>query len=571
MRIFLAASDEARDNSHYLQVILHACGLCCAQRAPLADALAQANPQYDVLVVSGEADAGALQPFLQAGGQVVAIRPAAALCGLAGLKPVAEKYGQARLRLTTPLCFGARGEPLWTLGARTVYEGAPPASVLAYLFEPGDFDSEAPGLFRLPVGEGSLTVFAYDVSLCIARLRQGSPERVGMQPPGDPVPRSIHLHEPNPPHDAGWRPTADLHAALFCDVVKELLGRNAPVPALWHLPEGAPAIVIFSGDEDGSEQSANRSEMALLENNGGAMSLYVIQDGTSMTGELAAQYTARGHAISVHPNLVPTVGQPQAAQIAKAESDVRGFQEKFGQPARTVRNHNTMWPGYLDIPELWQQLGIGMDGNCMATLFKMSPDVGPYININAALPLPFVREDGSLIDVYQQPTHYNDDVFSHPTVGYSQKFKPTQFARIAERILEDAARFYHAPFCVNFHPCNYVNFATEAAESILESAGHWGAPVWSLDQWHDFWRARSSWQCDNIQWNGNRLSFNMHGSCCNGLTLTLPAAWQGSQFERLNLDGQEVEVARVERYGESVVQASLPAGKKTVETEVFYN
>jgi len=569
MKILITPS-TGFDGSLYLQEILLAFGLCAIECAPLSEALATATPGADLLLLPSGSETEGVEPFLRAGGTVIAIQPSAELAGLAGLTSKSSGQTRSRLRFNTALCPGTRGEPLWTLGPCTHYETASHESINAYLFEPNDLSSECPGIVQAEVGTGSLTVFAYDPAQCIARIRQGYPERANIVPAGRPVPRSIHLHQPDPPYDTGWRPSADLHAAAFCEVVANELARHAPVPTLWHLPGGSPALLIFSGDEDGSTQEANQQEMSDLEAHDGAMSLYVIPDGTSITRELIESYTARGHTVSVHPNLVPTCGQSQDEQLACAEAQVLLFKELFGQPVRTLRNHCTMWPGYLELPLLWERLGIGMDADCFATRYMQSCDWGPYVNIGAAMPLPFVQEDGALIDVYQQPTHINDDCQCHPSVDYSQKYSAAQFDRIATRILDDAVRHFHAPLCANFHPCNYVSFATEHGLALMRRARERGMPIWSLDRWHDFWRARASWRMSEQSWDGNTLSYTLTGDSTEGLWITLPAAFGEKRLSTLTFNKAAAELHFVERFGQAVAHAPLPEGSGKVGVEVVY-
>ena len=91
-----------------------------------------------------------------------------------------------------------------------------------------------------------------------------------------------------------------------------------PVPLLGHLPNGHSGILLFTGDEDGSEQSANEEQMRLVESHGGRMSLYVIPDMTSIDRGKIAAYRRRGHEVSVHPNLRPTCGRPPAGDSSSA-------------------------------------------------------------------------------------------------------------------------------------------------------------------------------------------------------------------------------------------------------------
>ena len=569
MRIFIPPGDPA-DGSAYLAEILHAGGLCFTERCSLSDALKAVDPNCDlVLLPQGSADNG-IEAFVRAGGNVVAIRPEPSIERLAGLLRRGEAPGPSRLRLVQPVCFGARGEPLWTLGPITVYGNDPLPRVAGYLFQPGDADSEAPGIIERDIGAGQLVTYAYDPVPCIAQLRQGRSERAGWLPPGETKPRSLYLHELHPPADTLWRPTADLHGMVLCATIKRLLARQHPVPTLWHIPHGKPAILLFSGDEDAGEQEANDRQMHDLESAGGAMSLYVFPDHTSITRERIEDSTRRGHTISVHPNLVPAAGQPVAEQLARAEQQVRLFQEKFQRPVHTVRNHSYGWPGYLELPELWERLGIGLDANTCAYFYRRSPDGGPFANVHAALPLPFVRKDGSLIDVYQQATHINDDVWFHPTVSYSMKCSAEQFDWVAHRVLDDAVRFFHSPICANFHPCNYVDYSGEHGRVLMRRARELEVPIWSLDRWHDFWRARATWRLTHQEWDGRQLRFAAEGQACESLCINLPAVFGGRVIQKLTLADVPLPCATVERQGSHVVPVAVPAGLSDVEVIAEY-
>ncbi len=546
------------DGSAYLAEILHASGLCFTERGSLRDVLKEADPRRDVILLPWGSETAGIEAFLQAGGGVIAIRPVETIRALAGLKFIREDDDMSRLRLVQPVCHGARGEPLWTLGTVDVCEANPGPNVVGYLFKPFDLESEKTGIAEHEVGKGRLVVYTYDPVMCIVRLRQGYAERADFLPAGQDTPRSIHLHKPNPPHDTAWRPTADLHATTLCMLTRRLLGRHAPVPSLWHLPGGHPALVIYSGDEDWGTQEANDEQMKALESVGGGMSLYVIPDGTSITRKHIEEYTRRGHAISVHPNLTSERGKSRELQLAKAEEQILFFQKTFNWPVRTLRNHCTMWPGYVDLPRLYERLGVGMDANCMATLYGQSPDGGPYVNVDSAIPLRFVEENGKLIDVFQQATHVNDDVTCHPTVGYSQKYSTEQFDWFIQRIYDDAVRWFHGPVCVNVHPCNFILFSGIQSRMSMQRAHELGLWIWSIDRWHDFWRARSSWQMRGIEWNGSQLSFSMGGSACESLWLTLPVSAQGRTLKTVKLDGASVKFENVQRHGHTIAQAALP-------------
>src|SRR5687768_3757989 len=121
MRIFIPPGSPA-DASAYLAAILHAGGLCFTERCSLGDALKSASPQSDLILLPQGGSVSGIEAFLRAGGAVVAIRPGESVQRLAGLRRKGEHTGPSRLRLVQPICYGARGEPLWTLGTISVYE-----------------------------------------------------------------------------------------------------------------------------------------------------------------------------------------------------------------------------------------------------------------------------------------------------------------------------------------------------------------------------------------------------------------------------------------------------------------
>lgn len=539
------------DGSAYLAEILHAFGLCFVERGSIQ----QADPRTDLILLTRGADPSGIEAFLHAGGSVIAIHPDESLERLAGLVRQREVPGPWRMRLSQPVCYGARGEPLWTFGPLRLYEPKYGPNVHTFLFDPDNFQSETIGIIECAVGAGKLIVFAYDPAQCIARLRQGDPSRANFLPPGLPTPRATFLHQADPPEDTAWRPTADLHAQCLCEMVRRALGANGPVPTLWHIPEGHPSILLFSGDEDASAQEANDRQMRDVESFGGAMSLYVIHGNTSITREHIAEYTRRGHTISVHPDLLSTAKRSPGDQLARAGQEVRSFQEKFGQPVRTLRNHHYMWPGYVDLPEVWERLGVGMDANTTATLYGMSLASGPYVNIHSAVPLRFVRQDGSLIDVFQQPTHINDDIISHPRKAASEKYTPEQWDWIVERLLDDATRYFHGPICANFHPCNYVDFSGEHGRLLMRRVRERGLPIWSLDRWHDWWRARSTWRTMSIENRDGQMCWMFKGDRCSGLAVRFAAE---HAITDVHVNGAPSVTKRVRWNGRDAVEVPLP-------------
>src|SRR5687767_4855215 len=104
-------------------------------------------------------------------------------------------------------------------------------------------------------------------------------------------------------------------------------------------------------------------------------------------------------------------------------------------------------------------------------------------------------------------------------------------------MLEDAARWFHAPFCVIIHPSNYATYSDEQGRAFLRHARQMGLPIWPLGRWHDFWRARDSWRMSSHNWNGAQLSFTLTGPPCEGLCVTLPLTAQKRTLSTLKFNG----------------------------------
>jgi hypothetical protein len=195
------------------------------------------------------------------------------------------------------------------------------------------------------------------------------------------------------PRAEGWIPFADLLARLLAEVVRRAL--PGPAPLLWHLPEGAPGLVVYSGDEDQAEVAWNDAEFAAVRAGGGRMNLYLIPERTQSTAADLARYRQH-HDLGPHPDLRPLDGRPVAERLAEFERQVRFFEQHFGGRARTLRNHCTAWAGYLEIVEVMARLGVRMEGNYFSGGFGRFREPAPYAPFGAAMPMRFCWPSGRL-------------------------------------------------------------------------------------------------------------------------------------------------------------------------------
>jgi len=550
------------DLSAYVGEILQTWGLAMFARVG-PDAVGGLDPaEVPVLVcpASAEADgcAEAIVDFARRGGTAICCLPGGELAAAAGLTSEGSKECPLRLRLTDLPAAGLAGELLPIVGRAETYAFAEPARPLAYLSHAARYHGESVGIVKTPVGSGCIIALAFDLPLCVLMLRQGDPARAEVVPEWDGCARPSHIAADIGPHDSGWVPFADLLSRLLVDVVRRHL--PAPVPMLWHLPGEAAGLLVYSGDEDVAETAWNDEEMDYVATAGGRMNLYIIPTDTHSTPEDVRRYR-RNHDVGPHPNLRPLDGRSVAERLAEFERQVRLFEETFGVPARTLRNHCTAWAGYMEIVEVMERLGVGMDANYFSGTYGRDRDCAPYGGFGGALPMRFCRPDGRLIGVFQQHTHIADDVM-FSDAEYSYKFSPVQFEVLLRRAFSDIAAHFHTALAVCIHPSSWVKYSRPQGRALLRQAAEFGLPIWSFDEWLDFWQARDTWRFGDLSWDGTSLTFTAEGRTPHGqLCVALPIHYAGRTLADVRMDAEAAPWRRTIRYGEPCAMVPVPAGK----------
>ncbi len=342
------------------------------------------------------------------------------------------------------------------------------------------------------------------------------------------------------------------------------------MPLLNHLPDAAPGILLYSGDEDHAEVAWNDEEFDAVAAAGGRMNLYIIPNLTHSTAEDGRRYRAR-HDIGPHPNLRPLDGRPVSERLAEFDRQIRMFQDTFGTPARSVRNHCTAWAGYLEPIEVLERLGVRMDGNYFSGNYMRDREGAPYAAFGGAMPMRFCHPDGRLIDVFHQHTHLLDDGSFSPDAEYSFKLSPGVFPGVLDRAFTDIARRFHTPYGVCIHPSNWVKFSRPQGQELLRQAVEKGFPIWSFDQWCTFWDARDTWRLSRPTWDGSTMDVTVEGrDPHDSLGLILPIAADGARLTRVSLDGEAAAWQQASRYREEIALVSVPTGKTTVAVRTTY-
>lgn len=556
--------------SNYTAELLRAWGLRSFRSCAL-DQISSLDPaDVPVLVVpSGLTESRSLIDYAHSGGTVICFVPGEELARTAGLHPRGEKALPAFLRMTAYMPPGLAGEMPPVVGQAVEYaRDDEETEIFGYLCYPDHPDGESPGITSRPVGAGRIIAFAFDLPHCVMLLRQGDPARAEGIPPSDVCVRQSHLAVPLPSHDAGWVPYADLLALLLVDLVK----RNvpAPLPLISHLPDEAPAILLYSGDEDTATPDEDLDQMDWLAAQGARMDLNMFPDDSATSPETLPRYLEH-HDVGPHPNLRPLDGQEMAVRLADFDRQIRLFIEKYGVRPTCLRNHCVAWAGYTEIVEVMERHGIRMDTNYTSGQYRQGRHFAPYHAFGGAMPVRFYRADGRLHEVFQLHTQIMDDVWFAPDAGvyhdstYSYRFAPEAFDTIIGRIFDDLVARLHTPLTVCIHPSNWVRFSSEQGKALVRHAQRCRVPVWSVTQWCAFWQARDGWTIEELQWSGNTLRFRVSGGGRHdALRIALPCLYKGMELKTIETGGIPEPFTVVERYGKKVALVAIPMDGDTI-------
>jgi hypothetical protein len=127
------------------------------------------------------------------------------------------------------------------------------------------------------------------------------------------------------------------------------------------------------------------------------------------------------------------------------------------------------------------------------------------------------------------------------------------------------------PYGVVIHPSNWVVFSEQQGRIVLSEAAARNIPVWSYDQWCDFWEIRDQWRLQDLSWEDNTLTFRATGAASNGdLEWLLPGQFEGHTLTSVEVDGRPIECRPVIRYCEPVVLVPQAKGSTECDIQAFY-
>ena len=534
----------------YYAEILRAEGLNLFSVKDISTVTSAVLTAYDVVIL-GEmtltADQAALfGSWVEAGGQLIAMRPDKKLAPLLGLTDLSSTLSNGYLLVNTSSGpgVGIVSQTMQYHGTADIYSLTDAAN-LATLYSTASSATTRPAVTLRNVGArgGQAAAFTYDLARSVIYTRQGNPAWSGQERDGYQPIRSDDLFFGNAASSPGpdWVdlnkvaiPQADEQQRLLANLIIRMGYSKNPLPRFWYLPRSLPAVVVMTGDDHGGGGTGGRFDhYEAVSPSGCTLDNWECIRGTSyifaaatLTNAQALAYTNDGFEVALHPNTNCADWTP-ATLNGFYVSQLSDWHTKYSSIPLPVtsRTHCVVWSDYASQPVVELSNGIRLD-----TTYYYWPAswVGnlPGFFTGSGMPMRFADLSGNTIDVYQATTQMTDE---------SGQSYPFTIDTLLDRAI--GAEGYYGAFVANMH-----TDAVTSSESdyIVNSALARGIPVVSARQLLEWTDGRNNAAFTALDWNSTTLSFNITaGTGTTGLMAMAPVP-TGRTVTRITFDGGSI-------------------------------
>jgi hypothetical protein len=547
----LVISKSTNPFTRYVGEILLAEGLnqYAIREIGTLDATTFAN--YDVAIL-GEttltsAQVTLLTDWVNAGGNLIALRPDPQLAGLLGLTSAGTTLTNGYLLVDTS---AAPGQGI--VNQTIQYHGTADrytlngATAIATLYSNAATATANPAVTLRSVGSsgGQAAAFTYDLARSIVYTRQGNPAWAGQERDGVSPRRSDDLFFGNAAGDpqTDWIdlnkvaiPQADEQQRLLANLILFMNADRKPLPRFWYLPRGKKAAVVMTGDDHGNNGTQGRFQDYEAASPTGCSvadwecvrATSYIFPNTPLPPSAALAFQAAGFEIGVHVNsncadwTASSLESFFAAQLADFATLFPGLTAPV-----TNRTHCIAWSDWASEPKVEKAHGIRFDTNYYYWPGSWIQD-RPGFFTGSGIPMRFADLDGTRIDVYQAATQLTDES------GQS-------LAVHIDTLLDNALGTpgYYGVVTANMHTDSASHAGSDA---ILASAQTRGVPIVSAQQMLTWLDGRNGSAFSNLSWSGNALSFTITAATgSNGLQAMLPNTSTAGTLTSLTLNGSPV-------------------------------
>ena len=529
----LVISAAANPFSRYYAEILRAEGLNAFFATDISLMTSTLLNAYDVVILGEMPLTGdqvtSLSDWVNAGGNLIAMRPDPQLASLLGLTPASPTLSEAYLLVNTAAAPGQGivGETIQFHGTADRYT-LNGATSIATLYSNAATATSNPAVTIRSVGSngGQAAAFTYDLAKSIVYTRQGNPAWAGINGDGSsgPVRADDMFHNGADPDWVNLNkvaiPQADEQQRLLANMIGFMNLDKKPLPRFWYFPRGEKAVVVMTHDEHGGGDLVTRlNRYNTLSPTGCNLndwecvrSTTYIYTNAQITDAQLAAFQTQGHEFAVHVDTncanftLSSLGNFYATQIPALKAQFPSINAPL-----TQRTHCIAFSDWSSQPKVQLQSGMRLDTNYYYWPSSWILD-RPGMFTGSGMPMRFANTDGTMIDVYQATTQMTDE--SGQTL-----------ATHINALLNNAvgASGYYGVFTANMHTDGGTN-ASNGAESIIASAQANSVPVVSAQQMLAWLDGRNASSFANITMSGNTLSFSVNAnSGANGLEALVPA------------------------------------------------
>jgi fibronectin type 3 domain-containing protein len=512
--------------------------------------------RFDVVVLGNTAlnaaQVTALSDWVNAGGNLVAMRPDKQLAGLLGLTDAGSTLSNAYLQVDTtkPAGAGIVGTTIQFHGTADRYTLSGATSI-ATLYSNATTATSNPAVTLRSVGTqgGEAAAFTFDLARSLVYTRQGNPAWAGTERDGVAGIRPDDMYYGAKSGDVqpDWVdtnkiaiPQADEQQRLLANLITLMDRDKMPVPRFWYLPRGKKAVVLLSGDDHSPTQStggtvANFDGLKAMSPAGCVVanwecvrSTSYVYPGATITNAQAASYTSEGFEVALHPlfGSCPTAPLSQDQLAAGYDSQLTSFRAKYTSiPApATSRTHCVFWPDWASNAKVELVEGIRLDANYYHYPGGWIGTKNGFMN-GGGFPMRFADTDGTAIDVYQANTNITDET-------------TTAYQTAIDALLNNAlgVQGYYGAFGTNMHNDNAV--LHPGSQIIVQTAQSRGVPVVSYKQMLVWTDGRNSSTIRGMSWSGGAFTFvTTIGAGANGLQTMLPTQGPTGTLSALTCGG----------------------------------
>jgi hypothetical protein len=540
----------------YLDEILRSEGLTAFTTIDVAFVSPALLSQFSVVVLGETALTGpqvtALTGWVNAGGNLIAMRPDKQLAGLLGLTDATGTIANGYIKVATgaPPGAGIAGATIQYHGTADRYTIGS-ATMVAPLYSNKTTATTNPAVTLRSVGSngGQAAAFTYDLARSIVYTRQGNPAWAGQERDGVVGIRSDDLFYGAKSGDAkpDWIdtsriaiPQADEQQRLLINLITHMERDKLPLPRFWYLPRGEKAAVVMSGDDHSPSQApggtvANFDGFKQLSPPGCVVAnwecvratSYVYPD-SAISNAQAAAYVGEGFEVALHPLIASCPAAPlsESALGTYFDAQLAAFAAKYTSvPApASSRTHCVFWPDWASNAKVEAARGIRMDANYYHFPGSWIGTKNGFMT-GGGFPMRFADTTGAVIDVYQAHTHLTDE-------------STTAYATAIAALLDNAIgpEGYYGAFGINMHTDNPS--LHPGAQAIVQAAQTRGVPVISYKQLLDWTDGRNNSTIRGLSWNAGKLTFvTTVAAGANGLQTLLPTAGPSGTLSALTCAG----------------------------------